>query len=274
MSKTTPPKARQAKKKSSTSPAQKWGEPINPFLPPDMEQIKHELGIVRSRRLPSQVELATLAAALDSPNQQPAATAARALAVWQACGEALEISLMEQEYARERMARFARKGFSKNVLRAEENFANGRITAPEHVSVSLQEFLKRHFSENSKSDHMQKKFRDFLRDKVMLGSYDLNFDPDDLSPEALEKLELDAVGKAMQCYREYGVPGWNLKDLSLDFEDFLQRQKEEMEIERARKGGIARREKAEKSPKKTPQRKKTLGSKKPGPKQKKAERKQ
>jgi hypothetical protein len=56
----------------------------------------------------------------------------------------------------------------------------------------------------------------------------------------------------------------------LDFEIFLKTVEAENKVERARKGGIARREKAEKSP----QRKKTLGSKKTGPKQKKAGRKQ
>jgi hypothetical protein len=78
----------------------------------------------------------------------------------------------------------------------------------------------------------------------------------------------------MQECREKGFQIEIAAMLSDDFEEFLQRQKAEIKVERARKGGIARREKAEKSPQKTPQRKKTLGSKKPGPKQKKAGRKQ
>jgi hypothetical protein len=205
--------------------------------------------------LPSQLELATLAAALDKPENTPATTAARALAVWTACVEALEKESLVREQARELLARLTR--FRKGIFPTQEFYRNGRIIALMPGKVPLLEFLKSHFSKNSKPAHQLKKFRDFVREIVP-----------DISDD--EETVLKKTANAMQSFREYGVRGEIVADLSLDFEEFLQRQKREMEVERARKGGIARREKAEK----IPQRKKTLGSKKTGPKQKKAGRKQ
>jgi hypothetical protein len=219
-------------------------------------ETEHE---AKTQTLPSQFELATLAAALDSPDNTPDATAERALAVWQACGKALELSSKREKYDRIRMEKLAR--FRKSILRTEENFKNGKIIKSEIGSVPLMDFLKQHFAKNSKPEHMLKKFRDFLREIVP-------------EIEDDEETSFRKVARSMQKRREKGFQIEIAAMLSDDFEEFLQRQKAEIKIERARKGGIARREKAEKSPQKTPQRKKTLGSKKPGPKQKKAERKQ
>lgn len=208
---------------------------------------------------PTQFELATLAAALASPNEPPDTTAERALAVWRACGEAIELSSMREKYAGKRMEKLER--FRKGVLRTQEKFKNGRIIKCEIGSVSLTDFLKPHFAKNSKPDHMLKKFRDFLREIV----------PD---IEDDEETSFRKVARAMQESREKGFQTEIAVMLSDDFEEFLQRQKEEIKVERARKGGIARREKAEAVAGKTRAGKKTLGSKKPRPKQKKAGRKQ
>ena len=236
MSETTPPKARHKKRTRSIS------------------TIKAE----NETTLPSQLELTTLAAALDSPNNTPDATAARALAVWRACGEVLKFENLRKKSDRELLERLARFG---EVYHYSPEIFNSRMTAAEMKAVPLTEFLKSHFSKNSKPAHMLKKFRDFLRDIVP-------------AAEDNEETSFRKTADAMRVFREHGVRGEIVADLSLDFEIFLKTVEAENKVERARKGGIARREKAEKSPQKTPQRKKTLGSKKPGPKQKKAERKQ
>ena len=219
-------------------------------------ETEHE---AKTQALPSQFELATIAAALDSPDNTPDATAERALAVWQACEKALELSCMREKYSRIRMEKLAR--FRKSILRTEENFKNGKIIKSEIGSVPLMDFLKQHFAKNSKPDHMLKKFRDFLRETV----------PD---IEDDEETSFRKVARAMQKSREKGFQTEIAAMLSDDFEEFLQRQKEEIKVERARKGGIARREKAEAVAGKTRAGKKTLGSKNPRPKQKKAGRKQ
>jgi hypothetical protein len=233
MSDTTPPKARHKKRTRSIS------------------TIKAE----NETTLPSQFELTTLAAALDSPNNTPDATAARALAVWRACGEVLKFENLRKKRDRELLERLARFGDVYHY--SPEIFKNSRMIAAEMKAVPLTEFLKSHFSKNSKPAHMLKKFRDFLRDIVPVA-------------EDNEETSFRKTADAMRVFREHGVRGEIVADLSLDFEIFLKTVEAENKVERARKGGIARREKAEKSP----QRKKTLGSKKDGPKQKKAGRKQ
>ena len=262
MSKTTPPKARQAKKKSSTPTAQAANEA--PLLPRETE---HE---AKLQRLPSQLELATLAAALDSPDNTPDATAARALALWHAC----EMRLVRQRF------QYSQELYMKSKV--------ALLGVDKAAGIPLLDFLKIHFSKNSKHDHMLKKFRDFLRENLSFGSFDPNFNPDNLDPEALAKLQLDGVDSMMQRYRERGVDAHDAIYLFEEFEDFLQREKEEMEIWRARKGGIARREKAEakakaalvgaeKAAKKTAAKKNPLEARataRKRPKQKKAGRKQ
>ena len=108
---------------------------------------------------------------------------------------------------------------------------------------------------------MLKKFRDFLRDIIP-------------AVEDNEETSFRKVADAMQSFREHGVRGEIVADLSLDFEIFLKVVEAENKVERARKGGIARKEKAEAVAGKARGEKKPLGSKKPGPKQKKAVRKQ
>jgi hypothetical protein len=251
MSKTTPPKARQAKKKSSVSNGETMKEAsLHPI------ESEHEGKI---QRLPSQFELATLAAALDRPENTLKATAERALDVWKACGKALEIETLREEFASIKKERLAQLGFGQRALLDKTEIKpNGTfIFKLEEEPMPLLDFLKPHFSKNSKSAHMLKKFRDFLRKET-----------EDLEDD--EETSFRKVARSMKKYREYGVVSFEAAELSLSFGNFLKHEKAEIKIERARKGGIARREKAEKSP----QRKKTLGSKKPGPKQKKAERKQ
>jgi hypothetical protein len=214
-------------------------------------ETEHE---AKTQILPSQFELATLAAALDSPDKTPDATAERALAVWQACEKALELSSKREKYDRIRMEKLAR--FRKSILRTEENFKNGKIIKSEIGSVPLMDFLKQHFAKNSKPEHMLKKFRDFLREIVP-------------EIEDDEETSFRKVARSMQECREKGFQIEIAAMLSDDFEEFLQRQKAEIKVERARKGGIARREKAEKSPQKTPQRKKPLAAKNPAPSKRK-----
>jgi hypothetical protein len=84
-----------------------------------------------------------------------------------------------------------------------------------------------------------------------------------------EETSFRKVARSMQECREKGFQIEIAAMLSDDFEEFLQRQKAEIKVERARKGGIARREKAEKSPQKTPQRKKPLAAKNPAPSKRK-----
>ena len=267
MSDTTPPKARQAKKKSSTPTAQAVNEA--PLLPRETE---HE---EKLQRLPSQLELATIAAALDSPDNTPDATAERALALWHAC---------EMRLVRQRI-QYSQEFYMKSKV--------ALLGVDKASGIPLLGFLKTHFSKNSKHDHMLKKFRDFLRDDLSFASFDPNFNPDDLDPKELEKLQLDAVGSMMQRYREQGVSAHDAIYLYEEFKEFLERTDPETKKERARKGGIARKEKAEAKAKaeeeakakaalieaeaaagKTRGEKKTLGSKKTRPKQKKAGRKQ
>lgn len=255
MSKTTPPKARQAKKKSSVSTAQGANEA--PLLPRETEHV------AKKKRLPSQFELASLAAAIDSPNNTPDATAKRALAVWKACGKELTFEAAREEFASIREERLAHLGFGQRVLldKVEVKPNGSFIFKLEEEPLPLLDFLKPHFSKNSKPAHMIKKFRDFLCEETE------NLEDD-------EETSFHRVAQSMKEYREYGVPSFVAADLSLNFVMFLKRQKEEIKVERARKGGIARKEKAEAAAGKERGEKKTLGNKKPGPKQKKARRKQ
>lgn len=187
--------------------------------------------------LPSQLELATLAAVLDSPENTPGATAARALAVWKACGKALTFETLREEFASIKKERLEQLGFTQRVLRDKTKIKpDGTfIIELEEEPMPLLDFLKPHFSKNSKPAHMLKKFRDFLREETK------NLEDD-------EEASFRKVAQSMKKYREYGVVSFEAAELSLGFVNFLKHEKAAIKIERARKGGIARREKAEKIP--------------------------
>ncbi|MBU6171398.1 MAG: hypothetical protein KGQ87_07905 [Verrucomicrobia bacterium] len=252
----------------NTDEFQKWAEESE-----SIDEFEYRWNMTRNKALPSQFQLATLAASLDTPNAHPDAVAQRALTLWKACGKALDISDTRQEYTSKQLERLEWLGISRNDIHAYEKDENGQCPDYAIDSVSLVDFLKPHFSKNSKQPHMIKKFRDFLQQVI----------PDILDDE---KSSLDKVASSMHEFRERGVWIKQAADLSLKFEKFLQREEAGIKKERAQKGGIARKEKAEakkaqieaeKAAKKTAVKKNSLDStlvEKKRPKQKKAGRKQ
>lgn len=239
MSKTTPPKARQAKKKNSASTGEAMKEdPLHSI------KSEHEAKI---QKLPSQLQLTTLAAALYSPEDAPEATATRALEVWETLSEACEEALVIKKfhYAQERWSKVkvAALGIDKALVTIGEW---GEVKdVDEAAKIPLEHFQKLHFSKNSKKETKQKKFRDFLRDSLSFWSSDPNFNPDDLDPEERERLELDGVATLMQRYREQGVAAHEAIYLFDEFEEFLERTNPEIRKLRGSKGGIGKRDKAQ-----------------------------
>lgn len=252
----------------STDEFQKMGDPFE-----SADEFDFRWNMNRNKALPSQFQLATIAASLDTTNAHPDAVAQRALTLWKACGKALDISDTRQEYTSKQLERLEWLGISRNDIHAYEKDENGQCPDYTIDSVPLVDFLKPHFSKNSKQPHMIKKFRDFIQQVI----------PDILDDE---KSSLDKVASSMHEFRERGVWIRQAADLSLNFEKFLQREEAGIKKERARKGGIARKEKAEaeaaqieaeKAAKKTAAKKNPLEAKstaKKRPKQKKAGRKQ
>jgi hypothetical protein len=238
MSKTTPPKARQAKKKSSASN----GETMKKASLHPIES-EHE---AKQQGLPSRLQLTTLAAALYSPEDTPDTTAARALAVWEALWEACgkTIVVKEMQYAKEFLTKAKAKllGIDEAVMIGEWGEVKD---VDEAAKIPLEHFQKLHFSKNSKKETKQKKFRDFLRDSLSFWSSDPNFNPDDLDPEERERLELDGVATLMQRYREQGVAAHEAIYLFDEFEEFLERTNPEIRKLRGSKGGIGKRDKAQ-----------------------------
>jgi len=197
-----------------------------------IDEFEYRWNMTRNKALPSQFQLATLAASLDTPNAHPDAVAQRALTLWKACGKALDILDTRQEYTSKQLERLEWLGISRNDIHAYEKDENGQCPDYAIDSVPLVDFLKPHFSKNSKQPHMIKKFRDFLQQVI----------PDILDDE---ESSLDKVVSSMHAFRVKGVWIRQAADLSFDFEKFLQREEAGIKKERARKGGIARKEKAE-----------------------------
>jgi hypothetical protein len=260
MSKTTPPKARQAKKKSSASNDQAVND--KPLPAPF------------NNALPSQLELATLAAALDSPENTPTATAARALAVWKACAVALMQEISEKEAMREALEKTKMFGVLRSPFikfpKAQQILNGKTVIAAKIETVPLEQFLKPFFSKNSKHAHMLKKYRDFQRERIDERFWDYE---DPLTDEEL----LDRVAKEIEKHRTEGVPIFEAIDFADEFKEFLERNGKALGKEKGLKGAAAKKAKAEKAKaeaQKATGEKKSLGSKKPRPKQKKAGRKQ
>ena len=235
----------------NTDEFQKWAEESE-----SIDEFEYRWNMTRNKTLPSQIELATLAASLDTTNAHPDAVAKRALALWKACGKTLDISETRQEFTLEKLDRLAWLGISRNDVLAQEKYENGQCVYTSTDFLPLMDFLRPHFPKNSKYDHMIKKFRDFLK-KVIPDMFDD------------EESSFDKVARAMCAFRKEGVFLMKAAGLSLNFEEFLKQEKATAQKERARKGGIARKEKAAK--------KNSLDStlvEKKHPKQKKAGRKQ
>lgn len=189
--------------------------------------------------LPSQFELATLAAALDSSNNTPAATAARALAVWRACGKTLAT-------ANHRLALTAAADAKAAQLRLE----NGKFVPVQKVTkkpkpapvpqdfIPLLDFLKPHFSKNSKGGDMVEKYRRFVRDGIA-------FDDARAGKTRTEIQMLDAVGDAMGRDRKEGIPVHLAPIFSESFAKFLQRDSAVMNSSKGHKGQAGRKAKAD-----------------------------
>jgi hypothetical protein len=198
-----------------------------------IDEFEYRWNMTRNKALPSQIELATLAASLATTNAHPDAVAKHALALWKACGKALDISETRQEFTREKLDRLVWLGISLNDVVALDKYENGQCLDPTTDFLPLKDFLRPHFAPNSKYDHMSKKFRDFLKEVI---------------PNILDNEEssLDKVARAMYAFREDGVLLRKAAGLSLNFEEFLKQEKVTTQKERARKGGNARKEKAAK----------------------------
>ena len=166
-----------------------------------IDEFEYRWNMTRNKALPSQIELATLAASLDTTNAHPDAVAQRALTLWKACGKALDISDTRHEYTSKQLERLEWLGISRNDIHAYEKDENGQCPDYTIDSVPLVDFLKPHFSKNSKQPHMIKKFRDFIQQVI----------PDILDDE---KSSLDKVASSMHEFRERGVWIRQAADLS------------------------------------------------------------
>jgi hypothetical protein len=237
MSKTTPPKA---KKKRSTSNSETV---YDASLDPHMLELDAKI-----QSLPSQFQLATLAAALYSAKDEPFTTAMRALEVWETLSYACEKALAVKKYLYTKEFYSKAKVAALGIDKAAVTIAKGGYveSVDEQARIPLEYFLKLHFSKNSKKETKQKKFRDFLRDSLWRNwCLDPNFNPDDLDPEERERLELDGVAILMQRYREQGVGPHEAIFLVDEFSEFLERTNPEIRKGRASKGGIGKRDKAQ-----------------------------
>jgi hypothetical protein len=267
MSDTTPPKARQAKKKISASN----GEAVN----------DKPLPAPFNNALPSQLELATLAAALHSAEDEPHATAARALALWQASGGVLMEAILEKREMRESLEKIQMFGVHREPFikfpKAQQILNGKTVIAAKIETVPLEQFLKPFFSKNSKHAHMLKKYRDFQRERIDERFWDYE---DPLTDEEL----LDRVAKEIEKHRTEGVPIFEAIDFADEFKEFLERNGKALGKEKGLKGAAAKKAKAEKAKAEAEKAaKKTAAKKNPlearatarkRPKQKKAGRKQ
>jgi hypothetical protein len=189
--------------------------------------------------LPSQFELATLAAAIDSPSHTPDAAAARALAVWMACGQTLATANHRLALTAAAEAKAAQLSLEKGKFVPVQKATKKPKPAPVPQDfIPLLDFLKPHFSKNSKDGDMVEKYRRFVRDGIA-------FDDARAGKTRTETQMLDAVGDAMGRDRKEGIPVHLAPIFSESFAKFLQRDGAMMSRSKGHKGQAGRKEKAE-----------------------------
>jgi hypothetical protein len=190
---------------------------------------------------PSQYELATLAAAMSSPTEDPDVTATRAIALWDACDR--KLSRLEslgplQEKVRAEEKKFLKACGVGGILQL--------IALHDNDHVPLAKFLAAcKPSPNSKTADIQKKWRDYrssMIEKVSLRSGLTSMTSTDL---------LDATEAQMKRDREQGISCTNLLGLRQDFEEFIRRTRKVTLSQRGKMGGRPKSKTAEKSHKAT-----------------------
>lgn len=175
--------------------------------------------------LPTLETLATLAAAMATPTEDPEVTAARALAIWRACDRKLD----DMECI-EPLRDAARKEETKFLARLGLNIFS--VHSKNNDLVPLEKFLNAcKPSPNTKSEDMRKMWRSFREWEIRVETFSMG--QSQLSQSEL----LDAVAVQMETDRKDGLRAGAVPGYWRAFRKFVRKERKANLSERGKKGG-------------------------------------
>lgn len=175
--------------------------------------------------LPTVAQLASLAAAMATPMEEPRVTAARALALWRACEG--ELGNFEDHESLRRAARAAETKFlaalGLNIFSVHGSKKDDLLPLKKFLNLCKP-------SPDTKAEDMIEKWRGF-RQREINGALSKR------RPQPSQSDLLNAVDERMRSDREYGISVGEVLEYWSDFKKFLRHDRKVKMTERGKKGG-------------------------------------